>query len=84
MDNPTNKEQIEIIARALAKIIKRLDNIENVTLRNDEILTMLKDIFEPPRELVASEEQLVLFTKELYKQICEYCGEESMQFMAIA
>jgi hypothetical protein len=83
MSKPTDKD-IDIIARAIAEIIRKLDRIEDKTLHNEDILMFLQDLFDPPRNLVSSDEELVQFTKELYRQICEYCGEDGMKFMGIA
>tara|TARA_S200002703_G_scaffold83357_1_gene71811 strand:+ start:2465 stop:2719 length:255 start_codon:yes stop_codon:yes gene_type:complete len=84
MDNPTDNELIEIIARNILDILKRLEHIENTNQSNEQILMFLEDIFNPPKDLVSSDEEMVAFSKELYKQICEYCGEDGLQFMAIA
>lgn len=84
MKKPTNEELIEIIARNMLDILKRLENIEQSSESNEKILNFLEDLFNPPRDLITSEEEVVAFSKELYKQICEYCGEDGLQFMAIA
>tara|TARA_R110002020_G_scaffold8490_2_gene33975 strand:+ start:66 stop:320 length:255 start_codon:yes stop_codon:yes gene_type:complete len=84
MDNPADNELIEIIARNILDILKRLEHIENTNQSNEQILMFLEDIFNPPKDLVSSDEEMVAFSKELYKQICEYCGEDGLQFMAIA
>jgi hypothetical protein len=84
MDNPKDNELIEIIARNILDILKRLEHIENTNQSNEQILMFLEDIFNPPKDLVSSDEEMVAFSKELYKQICEYCGEDGLQFMAIA
>ena len=84
MNNPTDNELIEIIARNILDILKRLEHIENTNQSNEQILMFLEDIFNPPKDLVSSDEEMVAFSKELYKQICEYCGEDGLQFMAIA
>ena len=44
----------------------------------------LEDVFNPPKDLVSSDEEMVAFSKELYKQICEYCGKDGIHFMGIA
>jgi hypothetical protein len=84
MDNPIDNDLIEIIARNILDILKRLEHIENTNQSNEQILMFLEDIFNPPKDLVSSDEEMVAFSKELYKQICEYCGEDGLQFMAIA
>ena len=84
MDKPSDNELIEIIARNILDILKRLEHIENTNQSNEQILMFLEDIFNPPKDLVSSDEEMVAFSKELYKQICEYCGEDGLQFMAIA
>ena len=84
MDKPSDNELIEIIARNILDILKRLEHIENSNQSNEQILMFLEDIFNPPKDLVSSDEEMVAFSKELYKQICEYCGEDGLQFMAIA
>tara|TARA_R100001530_G_C4316945_1_gene154648 strand:+ start:176 stop:430 length:255 start_codon:yes stop_codon:yes gene_type:complete len=84
MDNPTDNELIEIIARNILDILKRLEHIEQSNESNEKILMFLEDVFNPPKDLVSSDEEMVAFSKELYKQICEYCGEDGLQFMAIA
>ena len=73
MDNPKDNELIEIIARNILDILKRLEHIENTNQSNEQILMFLEDIFNPPKDLVSSDEEMVAFSKELYKQICEYC-----------
>ena len=84
MDKPSDNELIEIIARNILDILKRLEQIEQSNESNEKILMFLEDIFNPPKDLVSSDEEMVAFSKELYKQICEYCGEDGLQFMAIA
>ena len=84
MKKPTNKELIELIARNVLDILKRLEEVEKSSQNNEQILMFLEDVFNPPKDLVSSDEEMVAFSKELYKQICEYCGEDGLQFMAIA
>ena len=84
MKKPTNTELIELIARNILNIIKRLEQIEMSTQNNEDVLRFLEDIFNPPRDLIKSEDEMVAFSKELYKQICDYCGEDGLHFMAIA
>ena len=69
MDNPADNELIEIIARNILDILKRLEHIENTNQSNEQILMFLEDIFNPPKDLVSSDEEMVAFSKELYKQI---------------
>ena len=84
MKKPTNTELIELIARNILNIIKRLEQIEMSTQNNEDVLRFLEDIFNPPRDLIKSEDEMVAFSKELYKQICDYCGKDGIHFMGIA
>ena len=45
MDNPKDNELIEIIARNILDILKRLEHIENTNQSNEQILMFLEDIF---------------------------------------
>tara|TARA_Y100001963_G_C6736636_1_gene426759 strand:+ start:784 stop:1038 length:255 start_codon:yes stop_codon:yes gene_type:complete len=81
---PTNKELIELIAKNVLNILKRLERIEMTNQNNEEVLTFLEEVFNPPKDLITSEDEMVAFSKELYKQICDYCGEDGIQFMGIA
>lgn len=84
MDKPADNELIEIIARNILDILKRLEHIEQSNESNEKILMFLEDVFNPPKDLVSSDEEMVAFSKELYKQICEYCGKDGIHFMGIA
>ncbi len=84
MKKPTNKELIELIAKNVLNILKRLERIEMTNQNNEEVLTFLEEVFNPPKDLITSEDEMVAFSKELYKQICDYCGEDGIQFMGIA
>ena len=84
MKKPTNKELIELIAKNVLSILKRLERIEMTNQNNEEVLTFLEEVFNPPKDLITSEDEMVAFSKELYKQICDYCGEDGIQFMGIA
>lgn len=81
---PNNEELIELIAINVLNILKRLDNIELTNENNEEVLRFLEDIFNPPRDLISSDDEIVAFSKELYKQICDYCGKDGINFMGIA
>lgn len=86
----TDRELIELIAKNILGIIKRLEDLEDISLHNEDILKFLEDVFNPnipndiDRNLVTGEDEVVSFSKELYKQICDYCGKEGIQFMGIA
>tara|TARA_R100001594_G_scaffold10158_1_gene24052 strand:- start:628 stop:882 length:255 start_codon:yes stop_codon:yes gene_type:complete len=84
MDKPSDYELIEIIARNILDILKRLEHIEQSNENNEQILMFLEDVFNPPKDIVSSEEEMVAFSKELYKQICDYCGKDGIHFMGIA
>ena len=84
MKKVTDTELIELIAQNILNILKRLEQIEVTAKNNEKILCFLEDVFNPPRDLISSEEEMVAFSKELYKQLCEYCGEDGIQFMGIA
>ena len=84
MKKPSDSELIELIARNVLNILKRLEHIEATNENNEEILAFIEDIFNPPKSLIASEDEIVAFSKELYKQICEYCGKDGINFMGIA
>ena len=84
MDKPYDYELIEIIARNILDILKRLEHIEQSNENNEQILMFLEDVFNPPKDIVSSEEEMVAFSKELYKQICDYCGKDGIHFMGIA
>tara|TARA_R100000700_G_scaffold38218_1_gene49267 strand:- start:1656 stop:1910 length:255 start_codon:yes stop_codon:yes gene_type:complete len=84
MKKPTNKELIELIARNVLDILKRLEEVEKSSQNNEQILMFLEDVFNPPRDIIKSEEEMVAFSKELYRQICEYCGKDGISFMGIA
>tara|TARA_R100001594_G_scaffold76323_1_gene110966 strand:- start:283 stop:537 length:255 start_codon:yes stop_codon:yes gene_type:complete len=84
MKKLSNEELIELIAKNVLNILKRLEYIETTTANNEEVLAFIEDAFNPPRNLIKSDEELVAFSKELYRQICEYCGEDGIQFMGIA
>ena len=84
MKKPTDTELIELIAQNILNILKRLEHIEMTNANNEEVLRFLEDLFNPPRDFVASEEDVVAFSKELYKQICDYCGKDGINFMGIA
>tara|TARA_R110000824_G_scaffold353775_1_gene540883 strand:- start:2791 stop:3063 length:273 start_codon:yes stop_codon:yes gene_type:complete len=87
----TDRELIELIAKNILGIIRRLEELEDISLHSEEILQQLEDIFKPDipdmdrdRDLITGEDEIVAFSKELYKQICDYCGKEGIQFMGIA
>ena len=85
MDKPNNEELIELIARTLLRAVKRLDTIEEAVLHNEDILRFLEDVFAPSKnDIIPPDEQLVAFPKDLYKQICKYCGKNGIKFMGIA
>jgi len=84
MKKPTDTELIELIAENILNILKRLEHIEMTNANNEEVLCFLEEIFNPPKDLITSEEDVVAFSKELYKQICDYCGKDGINFMGIA
>ena len=75
---------IELIAQNVLNILKRLEHIEMTSQNNEDVLHFLEDLFNPPKDLIGSEDEMVAFSKELYKQMCEYCGKDGIQFMGIA
>lgn len=84
MKKMSNEELIELIAKNVLNILKRLEHIETTTANNEEILAFIEDAFNPPKNIIATDEELIAFSKELYRQICDYCGEDGIQFMGIA
>ena len=54
------------------------------TQNNEDVLGFLEDVFNPPKDIVKSEDEVVAFSKELYRQICDYCGKDGVHFMGIA
>jgi hypothetical protein len=84
MKKPKNEDLIELIAQTLIKVLSRLDDIEVSTKNNEEILLFIEEIFKPPKDIIKSEEEIVAFSKELYNQICKYCGKDGINFMGIA
>ena len=84
MKKLNNEELIELIARNVLNILKRLEQIEMTTQNNEDVLGFLEDIFTPPKDIVQSEDEVVAFSKELYRQICDYCGKDGVNFMGIA
>tara|TARA_Y100001938_G_scaffold58720_1_gene82177 strand:+ start:6811 stop:7065 length:255 start_codon:yes stop_codon:yes gene_type:complete len=84
MKKPSNEELIELIARNILDILKRLEQIEMTNQNNEDVLKFLEDIFNPPRDLIKSEDEMVAFSKELYQKICDYCGKDGIHFMGIA
>lgn len=84
MKKLNNQELIELIARNVLNILKRLDKIEMTTANNEEVLAFLEDLFEPPQQIAQNEEAVIAFSRELYKQICKYCGKDGINFMGIA
>ena len=84
MKKPTDTELIELIAQNILNILKRLEHIEMTNDNNEQVLSFLEEIFNPPKDLITSEEDVVAFSKELYKQICDYCGKDGINFMGIA
>ena len=81
MKKPTDTELIELIAQNILNILKRLEHIEMTNANNEEVLCFLEEIFNPPKDLITSEEDVVAFSKELYKQICDYCGKDGINFL---
>ena len=71
-------------AMELARYYQRLENIEITMDNSEQALSFIEDVFNPPRNLIKDDEELVAFSKELYKQICEYCGKDGISFMGIA
>jgi len=84
MKKITDSELIELIAKNVLNILKRLENIEMTSQNNEDVLHFLEEIFNPPKDIIRSEDELTAFSKELYKQICEYCGKDGISFMGIA
>ncbi len=84
MKKLSNEELIELIAKNVLNILKRLENIEITMDNSEQALSFIEDVFNPPRNLIKDDEELVAFSKELYKQICEYCGKDGISFMGIA
>ena len=84
MKKLNNEELIELIARNVLNILKRLEQIEMTTQNNEDVLGFLEDVFNPPKDIIKSEDEVVAFSKELYRQICDYCGKDGINFMGIA
>tara|TARA_Y100000401_G_scaffold38325_1_gene28927 strand:- start:18419 stop:18673 length:255 start_codon:yes stop_codon:yes gene_type:complete len=84
MKKPNDNELIELIAKNILNILKRLEHIETTNANNEQVLSFLEDLFNPPRDLITSEEEVVAFSRELYRQICDYCGKDGINFMGIA
>ena len=84
MDKEKDSILIEIIAKNILEIIKRLDHIELTLEIVDDILRFLEEIFTPPKEIVKTEDEMVQFSKKLYDEICKYCGKSGITFMGIA
>ena len=79
-----DSELIELIAKNVLNILRRLEHIEMTSQNNEDVLHFLEDLFNPPKDIAKSEDEMVAFSKELYKQMCEYCGKDGIQFMGIA
>ena len=84
MKKLTDSELIELIARNVLNILKRLEHIEMTSQNNEDVLRFLEEIFNPPKDIIKSEDEVVAFSKELYSQICDYCGDNGIKFMGIA
>ena len=84
MKKPKDNDLIELIAQNILDILKRLEHIETTNANNEEVLSFLEDLFNPPKDLIKSEDEVVAFSKELYRQICDYCGKDGFNFMGIA
>ena len=84
MKKLTDSELIELIARNVLNILKRLEHIEMTSQNNEDVLRFLEEIFNPPKDIIKSEDEVVAFSKELYRQICDYCGDNGIKFMGIA
>ena len=59
MKKLNNEELIELIARNVLNILKRLEQIEMTTQNNEDVLGFLEDIFNPPKDIVKSEDEVV-------------------------
>lgn len=84
MKKPKDNDLIELIAQNILDILKRLEHIETTNANNEEVLSFLEDLFNPPKDLIKSDDEVVAFSKELYRQICDYCGKDGFNFMGIA
>ena len=85
MKKPTDSQLIDLLAKHLLDIVKRLDTIESKLELSEEIYTILNDFINPKTdyEVITNNEQLVTFTDELYKEICKYCGNR-IDLMGVA
>ena len=63
MKKPTDHELIELIAQNILNILKRLEHIEMTNDNNEQVLSFLEEIFNPPKDLITSEEDVVAFSK---------------------
>ena len=59
MKKPTDHELIELIAQNILNILKRLEHIETTNANNEQVLTFLEDLFNRPRDLITSEEEVM-------------------------
>ena len=78
MEKLTEQELLTLILKVLNESTQRLDSIES-SIKN------IEELFYPKSHFIESEhEQLIQFSKELYVEICEYCGNDGISFMGIA
>jgi len=84
MKKPTNKELLNLLAENTININNRLSDIEDVLKYNQEVLSFLDELFTTAKPVKNEDEELIAFSKELYKLICEYCGKDGINFMGIA
>jgi len=82
----TDSQLIEIIAKKLFDVTKRLDEIESKLLISEDIFTLLNEFINPQTkdlEPYSNEEELVTFTEDFYQEICKHCGNR-IDLMGIA
>ncbi len=79
MKKPNQKQLIEILANQLLKVTKQVEDLESRFDIIDKIFSEDTDM-----DLQVSEDELVRFTAEFYKEICKHCGTKGLDFMGIA
>ena len=68
MKKPNQKQLIEILANQLLKVTKQVEDLESRFDIIDKIFSEDTDM-----DLQVSEDELVRFTAEFYKEICKHC-----------
>ncbi len=79
MEKPNQDKLIEIIAKELLRVSNQLRELETKIKAFDDIFEIETDM-----DLQVSEDELIRFTSEFYKEICKHCGTKGLDFMGIA